>query len=234
MKLPKITNNFKSFAEKYETGILIFGIVSAVIVLFLLPFNPQDYLFPLAGLFYECPWALTALLSIGFCLANLQVKKLWSHKYKTIAIIEYVLLGVLLVNGILSFFHPFSFVTHTIISLYIYGTFLLIKSTFYKNITLADTLSDLGLAVSIFCMAMLFEMLTLHEAANTIIIMTAAIILYFSIYSITTYILVRRSKKYIKKSEMEKIIEEDEVDLGMRELQNKLKGENPTIISEDE
>jgi hypothetical protein len=234
MKLPKITNNFKTFVEKYETGILIFGIISAVVALFLLPFNPKDYLFPLAGLFYECPWVLTALLSIGFCLANLQVKKLWSHKYKTIAIIEYILLGFLLFNGILSFVHPFSFVTHTIISLYIYGTFLLIKSVFYKNITLADTLSDIGLTVSIFYMAMIFKLLTLHEAANSILIMTAAIVLYFSVYSITTYVLVRRAKKYIKKSEMNNIIEEDEVDLGMRELQNKLKGESPTVISEDE
>lgn len=236
MKLPKINNNFKNFVNKYDTAILVSGIIGLIITLLLLPFNPHDYLFPLAGLFYECPAALVGILSILIVGGNLKIKKIWGHNSRFVSIFTFVLLGLLTCNSILSFFNVFGFVYHIIISLYIYAFIVLIMTVFYKNknSNTIDQMSDIGIAVVLFWVGLLFSFLNYHEATILIILMMASVMLYVSSYLITTYILVKRDKRYIHREELMTVIEEDDVDLGMRELQNKLKGENPTIISEDE
>lgn len=241
MKFSKISESTLSFMLKYKAIIYIVSSILFLVGLCFIPINPQDYLFPLAGVFYNNGSILVSILNLAYLITfNFTFKlnfypMIWlKQDGKAIPLSIIIANALVFTNSILGFMNILDMRISLVAFVVLYSFNKLMYFYYYTDktkVAKSDFISDLILCLGLLVSSSLTFVMHVGEVTLFLLYLFAIALMAVGIYLFITILIKDRSENYVKRKELE-LESEDEVNAGLRELQDKLKGDK--IIIEEE
>ena len=220
MKFKKPNDLQIKFLEKYT----VIGFVTAsllfLIGLFLIPINPSDYLFPLAGVFHNHGNILLCIYGIFYGLAQCRFKKYFTNRYnsKIVPGISISLVILIFIFSILSAFPFMPLSTSVRILIYLSAglsvltidTCVLTNKDKSQNMQLTEMLiNKIPIYVGSLLIISITFVLSIDQLNSILILIAAIILLFYSIYLFVILSIVEVNKKKklkgISKDDLEQV-----------------------------
>ena len=211
----------KNFLVKSETAQdilykyrVLFYILSGLFItlgILLLPFNPEKYIMPLAGVFTRHPHILAGITIIAISLAFFNAKKMLKSEYGKIGKVSVMLIldAIILVMGILSFF---SFMPLRV-SFYIvaFATALICMfNTFYfgdRNSKFYEVIIENLIPILIITISSMLlvdnKVITVENESNALVLTVSIAIIVLGLYLLFATIVTERVNKYVNRNDMD-------------------------------